>query len=165
MIISKNNINTLSNYLEIYIGNKINNKQFSCTNNNYTKLLELYKKDSICYNKKIYYYKNLIYTIYNNKHETSNIKHISTSYINNLVILNNKTEIQSNSSFPCSNNYKLVQCYNTTEIQISDYIKLLFFDNTIKLEIIKSQDFNQWNNTFIKLNNLLDEIIQYTHNL
>ena len=81
------------------------------------------------------------------------------------MIINNKKEIQTNSCFPCSNNYKLVQSYITNEIQISEDIKVLFFDNTIKLEVTKSSDFNRWNNTFIKLNNLLDEIIQCTHNL
>lgn len=159
MSLSYNDIHPESNYLEIYIGEKINNKKFKCIANNYTNILNKYKEKCKSYYKKIYYHKNLVYSISPHIKETYKLNHLSTKIINknnkDILILNNNKHIVPNHNFPCSYNYNLEQLYNITEVSIADDIKLLFFNNTIKIEVIKNKKSNEWHKTLDILNKLL----------
>lgn len=157
-----NDIHSKSNYLEIFIGDKINNKKFKCREDNYTNIFNKYKKLITNYYKKVYYHKDLIYSISPYIQETYKINHLSTKIINNndkdLLILNNNKHIVPNSNFSCSYNYNLEQLYSVTEIFIANDIKLLFFNNIIKIEVIINKNSKECHQTLDILNKLFIEL-------
>lgn len=162
MSLTYNDIHQENNYLEIYIGEKMNNKKFKSITINYTNIFNKYKDKGIKYYKKLYYHKNLVYSISPHIQETYKLNHLSTKIINknnkDILILNNNKHIVPNCNFTCSYNYNLEQLYNITEVSITDDIKLLFFNNTIKIEVIKNKKSNEWHKTIDVLNKLFIEL-------
>ena len=155
-------INTNSNFIELYFGTKKSNHEVSCSIQNsmivhVNKLKEKYNYSNTM--KITYHYKDLIHTIHNNKSETYQFNTLSHKLVHtntiDMIIINNLKHSINNSAFPCSNNYPLIQTHSITEINISNTIKLLLFDSTLKFEIIKNKD---WNTTYTTVKTILNEL-------
>lgn len=167
--LKKDNMNKDINSMEVYFGKKISNKEFKTNvkdNLNRTELTKFKSKYPIKkYNQKIYYYKNMIHYIdidnqYNALSKTFKTNNIDKNITQNtnidfITFLNEKKSI-NNADFTCSYNYALTELIEIEEIKISDTIKLILFNNTIKLEIIKDK---HWVETISLLKNVMENIL------
>jgi hypothetical protein len=181
-MISINTIDINTNYIELYFGTKINYSQFDTTIDKelYTKNLEFLKKNYkyTKYSKNKYFYKNLIHSINSIQSNTITkntfkLLNISTKITNqntiDIFIGQNKKILINDTLFPCSNNYPIIESSKITEFNVTNNLKILFYDSNIKFEITKSinsnknsnktlnQDFidNEWNQTLTKVNHII----------
>jgi len=149
-----------SNFIEIYFGNKKSNQEFSCSIpnsmiQNINRLKEKFTHFTTF--KTTYHYKDLIHANHST-YQCNTISHkLVQTNINDMIIINNIKHKINNSSFPCSSNYPLIYKHSITQITISDTIKILLFDNILKLEIIKNKD---WNTTYTTLKTILNELFK-----
>ena len=150
------NMNINTNYLELYLGNKINNTQFDTTIDKeiYTKNLEVLKKNYKYekYTTKRYFYKNLIHLIQSNTLTKTTVRliNLSTKIIQNntidTFIGQHKKTLIKDTLFPCSYNYPITESFNITEFTITNNLKILFYDSNIKFEITKTINSNKNSN-------------------
>ena len=154
------NLNTETNYVEIYFGKKKSNKEFKTKIEtetlNKTKFNDLKSKYKINrYTQKIYYYKNLIhYVNMNNSSNSKTYEHtnLDTNIIQNsnidLITFCNKRKILNNAEFPCLYSHMLTELLEIEEIKISNTIKILLFNNSIKFELILDKNRKETINLF-----------------
>ena len=156
------NLNIETNSIEIYFGKKKSNKEFKINlENDHLNQLEFdnfkLKYNTKKYKQKIYYYKNLIHYVNINTDNLSNsstyeYKNLETNIIQNsnidLITFSNKTTLIKNAEFPCLYNHMLTELLEIEEIKISNTIKILLFNNSIKFELILDKNWKETINLF-----------------
>jgi hypothetical protein len=160
------NLNTETNYVEIYFGKKKSNKEFKTNLESkqitvFNDFKSKYKTNK--YSQKKYYHKNLIHYVNININNSSNSityehKNLDTNIIQNsnidLITFCNKR--LNNAVFPCLYSYMLTELLEIEEIEISNTIKILLFNNSIKFELTKDKNWKDTINLFKKtIENLL----------
>lgn len=164
------NLNTETNSVEIYFGKKKYNKEFitkieteTLNKTKFNDFKSKYKTNK--YTQQIYYYKNLIHYVNININNSSNSKtyehtNLDTNIIQNsnidLITFCNKRQILNNAEFPCLYSHMLTELLEIEEIDISNTIKILLFNNSIKFELTKDKN---WKDTINLLKKTIENLL------